>query len=360
MMDTQASKKPRPRIDRTHLSPADQLAFERVAALLNKPLSELYEENPHNTGMETSSAPVDLCPAENAMYTGLQSWPIPVMQLHALGGWKQGISCGEIDNRVSQRSGPWSRPSGIILGEESLTDIAFNQSPENISQAPDFQLGSRKNHGDSDITDHWGLRRSPSWLHEATADEEWVGVPTDFLTQANFQDGMIGNTEQATILSNVAGEEPTKVTAIPHQYDLSRGQRQEQDTMDRTSNRPSPSTSNDLFDSNENRSMFDLDWEDLQNLEMPQASSGKSQLASSAEATTSGWSIIESPGETFLPDNSNPKSVEWVPMDPSGKELPSKKPQRRGPFLDQQLKEETSSMHFLTSCFLSRMIHKQY
>ncbi|PMD55147.1 uncharacterized protein K444DRAFT_538366 [Hyaloscypha bicolor E] len=57
--------------------------------------------------------------------------------------------------------------------------------------------------------------------------------------------------------------------------------------------------------------------------------------------------------ETVLLDNSNPKSVTWVSTDSTGKELSPKK--KRGPFQDQQLREQTSDTRKLKACVRCRM-----
>jgi hypothetical protein len=362
MMDRPPSKKPRSHIDTSHLSLADRQAFERVASILNKPLSELYEDNPHNKSMGTRRT-VDIPRVGDVAHTELQSWAVPTTQWEAMNSWQQGIGGGEIDDYVSVNPNrPWTGPSEAILTKESPIDLAFNQWTDTISQTPAMRIGSRGHSGDSGILDQVGLRRSPSWSHEATAEEPWVGVPTDFLTQTSLQDKVIDDTELATLLQSTGGERSANSSAVGTQDDRSalnaHCSRQGVDLIDRTSSRLSSSTSSDLLDGDENGALFEQEWEDL---EMPQGSGSGSQLASSAETTISGWSLIELTKahdcfeKTSHLDNSNSKFVKWIPADSSSKEPSSQRPQRRGPFQDQQLREETSSTRKLKACVRCRM-----
>ena len=190
MIDRPPSKKRLP-IDKSRLSLADQQAFERVAALLQKPLSELYEENPHNTSLGARAE--EPCLAGDVVYTNPQPWSMPTTPWECSNRWQQDIDCGEIDNFAPHPNRAWTRPSGIVLEEESPTDIAFNQWTDPINRTQAVQINGREDTGSSDILDQAELRRSASWSHEATSDEPWVGVPTDFLAQASFHDGMVDN-----------------------------------------------------------------------------------------------------------------------------------------------------------------------
>jgi hypothetical protein len=274
--------------------------------------------------------------------------------------WQQDIDCGEIDNFVPHPNRPWTRPSGIVLEEESHTDIAFNQWTDQINQTQAMQMKGGEDTGSSDILNPAELRRSASWSHEATSDEPWVGVPTDFLTQASFHDGMVDNVEVEMIPEGTGGQKPAKSPAIPTQSTRSAsnasGPRQDQDTMDQTPSRRSPSVRSDSLNSTENEPSFGLDWEKL---DIPQVSGSGGQVISSATMTQSDWTLLEKPHDnfekTFLLDNSDSKSIKWVSEDSNLKELPSQKPQRRGPFMDQQLREETSSTRKLKACVRCRM-----
>jgi hypothetical protein len=357
MIDRPPSKKRLP-IDKSRLSLADQQAFERVAALLQKPLSELYEENPHNTSLGARAEESFL--AADDVYTDPQSWPMPTTQWGDSDRWQQDIDCGEIANFVPRPNRLWTRPPGIVLEEESLTDIAFNQWTDQLNRTQAVQMNGREDTGSSDILNQAELRRSASWSHEATSDEPWVGVPTDFLAQASFHDGTVNNVEVEMIPEGTGGQQPAKSPAIPTQSNRSAsnacGPRQDQDTMDQTPSRRSPSARSDSLNSTGNEPLVGVDWEKL---DIPQVSGSGSQVISSATTTQSDWTLLEKPHEnfekTFLLDNSNSKSVKWVSEDSNGKELSSQKPQRRGPFMDQQQREETSSTRKLKACVRCRM-----
>jgi hypothetical protein len=356
MIDRQLSKKRLP-IDKSRLSLADRLAFERVAALLQKPLSELYEGNPHNTSLGARGE--ESCATGDVVYTNPQSWSMPTTQWESSDRWQQDIDC-EIANFVPHPNQPWTRPSGIVLEEESHADIAFNQWTDKINPTQAVQLEGREDSSSSDVLNQAELRRSASWSHEATSDEPWVGVPTDFLAQASFHDGMVDNVEVEMIPEGTGGQQPAKSPAISTQSNRSAsnacGPRQDQDTMDQTPSRRSPSARSDSLNSSENEPLFGLAWEKL---DIPQVSGSGSQVISPATTTQSDWTLLEKPHKnfekTFLLDNSNSKSIQWVSEDSNAKELSSPKPQRRGPFMDQQLREETSSTRKLKACVRCRM-----
>jgi hypothetical protein len=378
MIDRPPSKKRLP-VDKNRLSLADQQAFERVAAVLQKPVSELYEGNPYNTSLGTRAE--ESRPPGDVVYTNPESWPMPTTQWGSSDRWQQDID-SEIHNFVSHTNRPWSRPSGIVLEEESHTDIVFNQWTDNMNSTQAMQLEGREDNGSSDILNqaeiervgvagpsgrHMNgsvdsekrdnqasvvkgvindisifdssssdilnqgqLRHSASWSHEATADEPWIGVPTDYLAQTTQSNPPASN---------------------------ARGPRQDQDTMDQTSRRRSPSARSESLNSMENEPLFGLDWDEL---DKPQVSDSGSQVISAPSTTQSDWTMLEKPHKnfekTFLLENSNSKSIKWISEDSNvGKELSLQKPQRRGPFMDQQLREETSSTRKLKACVRCRM-----
>jgi hypothetical protein len=225
-----------------------------------------------------------------------------------------------------------------------------------------MQLDGREDNGSSDILNQAELRRSASWSHEASADGPWVGGPTDYLAQTSFHDGMVDNVEVeiTSTLEGTRAQRPAKSPVIPTQSNPSasnaRGPRQDQDTMDQTPSRRSPSARSDSLNSIENEPLFGLDWVDL---DKPQVSDSGSQVISAPSTTQSDWTLLEKPHEnfekTFLLENSNSKSIKWITEDSNGQELSSQKPQRRGPFMDQQLREETSSTRKLKACVRCRM-----
>ena len=348
MIDRQPSKRPRPHVDKSNLSLEDQLAFERVARIMNKPLSQLFEENPNHTIVGPRNNILDQYPAEEIMYAGPQPWPTPTMQWANMDEWQHQNGSREVDNLAFQPNGPCIQASGTIFEEESLGDVNFNQWTHNIGQTPARNAESKEDNGHTESPNQ-RIHRSNSWSHEATADEPWVAVPTDFLIQTSLQDEGIDNTDTEARLEDTGGERPTQGSTIPMQDDQSafgtRLLKQNWNTTDRTLNHLSSSPSSNLIDSDG----VELDWEELK---MPQVSGSGSQLPSFADTATNGWSMIElsKPHDTFPLDKSNPKSLKWVSTDSSGKELSSQKPQRRRAFQDQQLREETSITRRLKAC----------
>jgi hypothetical protein len=254
------------------------------------------------------------------VYPNSQSWPTPTTQWGSSDGWQQDIDCGEIANFVPHPNRPWTRPSGIVLEEENNTDIAFNQWTDQINRTQAVQVKGREYTGSSDILNQAELRRSASWSHEATADEPWVGLPTDFLAQTSFNDGTVDNIEVEMIPEVKGGQRPAKSSAVPTQSNQSAsnacGPRQDQDNMDQTPSRRSPSARSDSLNSTGSEPLFGLDWEKL---DVPQVSGSGSQVISSATTTQSDWTLLEKPHEnfekTFLLENSNSQSIKWVSGD---------------------------------------------
>jgi hypothetical protein len=267
-----------------------------------------------------------------------------------MNSWQQAIGSDEIDNRASQSSGLWTQSSGTIFDQENPNDVTLNQWAGDMKYIPITELASSE---DSDNIKRGRLERSPNWSHEATGEEPWVSVPTDFLAQIDSQGRAIDFDEIRTSLSSTGGERAANSYDITLQDGRSTssafGPRQDRETMDQTSIRSASSPSGDLPDSD----VVELGWIDLK----PEVPSSGSQQASSAEATTSGWSMPElsKTHDTFLLDKSTPDSIQWVSADPSRKELLSQKPQRRGPFQDQQLREETSNTRKIKACMRCRM-----
>jgi hypothetical protein len=344
MIDRQPSKRLRPQVNKNSLSLEDQEAFERVARITNRPLSEFFDESPNHTSIRLRNNVVDPYPAEEVMFSGPTPWSATATQWADI-GWQQQIS-GEVDNRTFQSNGLWTNASGIVFEEDNSADVNFNQWTQNISQAPAFQAENAENNDDA-RSPNQRPRRSSSWSHEATADEPWVAVPTNFLAQASLQDNVIDDTDIGTRLENTLRERPANDSTSPSQDNRSnlRLPSQNRNTIDRISNLRSSSPSSDLIDSDG----VSLDWEELM---MPQVSSPGSQIPCFADTGKNGWSLIEKskPQDIFSLEKSKHKSLKWVSTDSSGKELSSQKPQRRRAFQDQQLREETSITRKLKAC----------
>ncbi len=317
MIDEQPSKRSRLLMD---LSPDDRQAFERVARILNKPLSQLYEDNHQQTKVRQNGIVLDPRQGEDAMYAGQQTW-LSTTQWPE-NGWQPDLGCGGIQN---PHTNGLSAPSSGSIFEEENGDSLF-QWPEHTSQGPVAQIGSAGN-------------TTPD------GSNNWFSVTTEFLPRIDHEDRMIGDTG--------ASSSSTGVTqAIKASPGLSRDDRL-------TSNGTFPRQDQDATDgpSTPSRALFDSEvvepgWVDVKR---SQYSGYGSQPNSSEDAATSEWSLIESTKihNSFLLDSPNPKSVKWVSSDSTGKELLPRK--KRGPFQDQHLREETSDTRKLKACVRCRM-----
>jgi hypothetical protein len=353
-MQDRQPKRPRPAIDKNLLSLNDQQALQRAlqraAQLLNKSPSELLEEDPRHTNLGTSNTAEDPCLAGDITFSDSQSWQVPTMQWPPIDDWEQYIYLAETDTRGSQLGGPWAQSSGTNFEEEKSNDVASNHWTGDINYIRAIGLESREDNGDSDATKRGRPGRSPNWSQEPTPGKPWLSVPTDFLAQIDHYGRVIDVDEIGTNLESIGGGRPTNVCDLTPQHDQSisnaLGARQVRETMDRVSNRPTSLPSDEL----PGIDVVESDWVDLK----PEVSSYGSQPV---EATKSGGSMVElsKPHQTFLLNKSNPESIQWVSADPSGKELQSQKPQRRGPFQNQQLRDETSNTRKLKACVRCRM-----
>jgi hypothetical protein len=273
------------------------------------------------------------------------------MQWDLMARWEQDVGSGEADNRLFSRNRPWTETQGRSFEEESPDDVVFNQWTEPTNDSPSVEPESRENNGDSDTMKQGRLDHSLNWSHEASSDEPWLSMPTDFLTQTGRRDEVIDLGETGTGVESTIREMPAKSCYATPQDGRSTsngfGARQDQEPTDQTSNRPNSSLSGDLTDS----VMVESDWVDLK----PEVYG--SQPTPSAKATVSGWPMAESskPHQTFILDSSNRESIQWVSTDASGRELELQRPQRRGPFQDQHLRYETSNTRKLKACVRCRM-----
>lgn len=312
MIDKQPSKRSRPPTDMSRLSPEDRLAFERVAAILNKSLSELYDENPQHTSVGPRGTVVDPFQGGDPILAGPEPW-LSTSHWQEMNGWQQDFT----DKPTPQSNGPPAQSSGSVFEE---TEDSVYQWSEQTSQGPSTRVGGREN--------------TPP-----ASSENWFSVPTDFLTQAYHQDGI---TDNRTSLERPGVEPAAKDCVTPSRYDRSTSKGSP--TQDRIAAYGYPFSPN-APDS-------DLEWVDLK---ASQDSGVGSHSTSFGDPATSEWSMIElaNPQETFVLDKSNPKSVTWVPADSTGKELSPRK--KRGPFQDPQLREQTSDTRKLKACVRCRM-----
>jgi hypothetical protein len=311
MIDEQPSKRSRSLMD---LSPDDRQAFERVARILNKPLSQLYEDNSQHTNVHQDGTVLDPRQGEDAMYVGQQTW-LPTTQWQE--NWQQDFGGSGMQN--PHTNGLSALSSGTMFEEENGDSLL--QWPEHTNQGSVAQ------------------NTTPDGSHN------WFSGPTELLTRIDHENRMMGD--------NGTNSSPTGVTqAINASPVLSRDDRltsngafprQDQDARD------GPSTpSRALFEGE----MVEPGWVDVK---ASQDSGFESQPTSSEDAATSEWSLIESTKthNSFVLDIPSPKSVKWVPSDSTGKELLPRK--KRGPFQDRQLREETSDTRKLKACVRCRM-----
>ncbi|KAF8859195.1 hypothetical protein BDZ45DRAFT_367421 [Acephala macrosclerotiorum] len=317
MIEQQPSKRPRPRIVKSRLSSEEHRAIETVAKLLNKPVSEFYDEDLHDTSVGTESTLADERPPEDVVYADPEPWPVSEVQWQPTDAWQQDVGGDELDGSASQLTGPWTQPSGMPFDESYSTAANFNQWSQGNSQISAIHLVD----GRYDTIVEGRIYRSPGWSHDATSDEPWLAVPTGFLDRASYEEGLID--------SSGGGKSPGMIAVPPQEFcstSRARGPRQDAETKDRSPNQSSSSPPSDLLGSDD----IDQDWEDLK----PQEPSSMGQLAPLAKNTTSSWTMTElpKPYQTFLLDKSAPKSVEWALVDLSGEGASSQRPQRRGPF----------------------------
>jgi hypothetical protein len=317
MIDEQPSKRSRTLMD---LSPDDRQAFERVARILNKPLSQLYEDNPQRTNVRQDGTVLDPGQGEDAMYAGQQTW-FPTTQWQE-NGWQPDFGGDVVQN---PHTNGLSAPSSGSMFEEENGNSLF-QWPEHTSQGSVAQIGG-------------GGTTAPD------DSSNWFPVPTEVLLRINHEDRMIGDSGTSSSSTGVTQAINTSPVLSRDDQLTSNATypRQDQDATDGSS-----TPSRTLFDSE----VVEPDWVDVK---ASQDSGFESQPISSEDAATSEWSLIESTKarNSFLFDNPNPKSVKWVSSDSTGKELSPRK--KRGPFQDQHLREETSDTRKLKACVRCRM-----
>jgi hypothetical protein len=321
MIDQQQSKKSGHPIDLNYLSPDDRRAFERVARILNRPLSQLYEDDPQHTIVGRNGIAEAPFPGGDATYIGPQTW-LSTTEGQDMHGWQQYFGGNGMDKHNHHPNEAPAPSSGLMF--EGEAEYSFLQWTEPSSQGPSSQIGGRGNTPTSD-------------------NQTWFSVPTDFLTRLDHQDETIG--DNATRTSS--GRSVMERAAVPSRDDRLTSNagslRQDQNATNGVS-----SPSHALLDSD----IVELGWVDLK---AAHQSTFGVQPTTLEERAKSEWSLIESSKnqDSYLLDNSNAKSVKWVPSDSTGKELSPRK--KRGPFQDQQLREETSGTRKLKACVRCRM-----
>jgi len=353
MIEGQSPKKRKPSIDQTRLSPADREAFERVAAVLQRPLSELYEGNSRSPSinMRDENSP----PA----YPDSVKISVPVTQSINL-DYQQQLITAERGGYLAQ---PWTwtpQPSSTIFQERTPLDLTVDQWTDKTSCAPPLETSAFGIY--SCVSNPETSRQSRHWSHEATADEPWIGVPTNFLVQKYLPDENIYHPE--FIMRPSAIEEQMPANGYSHQAQESypskdmRGQESFGGSTEKSSTHQSPFEDIGSKQVNPEDFAFEQDWEEV---DIPQILDNASQSISSVKTTRPEWSLIEalSPKDSderdLIGHNSASRSVKWMTGDSSGERNSPQKPQRRGPFLNQQLRKQTSSTRKLKACVRCRM-----
>jgi len=95
--------------------------------------------------------------------------------------------------------------------------------------------------------------------------------------------------------------------------------------------------------------------EQWEKIEAPGPSNIEGQLSTSVGTSSSEWTLLEIP-PTHEPveESAGPSSFEWMPAG-SDTTTSVSKPQRRGPFRDKQLRQETSNTRKLKACVRCKM-----
>jgi hypothetical protein len=344
------NKRSRAPLDKGNLTFSDKQVLERAAELLNKTVSQLLVDSvPYEDRVEESTLMNSQC--GNVTFVGSQTWPSPALQSQTMDSWQSHLGDRDLDYRMFQPNGPWIHSSEPTFERQTTQNIIFNQWPENMTQMSPLQAESTQDISRSGTISRDGTGCLQGWSHIATDNEPWVAIPTDFLSRASLDTQITNDVEICK--AKVSRELNTKTSQISSQVEqeISNTQISQHEQIDdfEIQNLDPPSQLNNQHNSDET----DLDWEVLH----PQISNSESQLSTRKEAATPSWSMIKTSEfhNKYLVDNLNSKSIKWVPTDPSAKEIGSQRPQRRGPFQNQHLREETSSTRKLKACVRCRM-----
>jgi hypothetical protein len=363
------SKRARPVNDMSQLTPADRQALERAAFLLHKPLSELLGEGSHDTSTLTRG-PVDIPRTKDVDHTDFQSWAVPPTltptlpstQWEATNSWQHGVSGAEMDGytpfaplRASNRL------SGTVRAEEPYNDLSSGLRTDTLTQTSHVQICDERYAGgfeDFDPFYNLELDLTGSWSRFPAAG---TGMQTELLTGTDVLDRPDDATGLTIPQPNTKCKQHINSSAIGTQDDPF--SMNAPSSTDLTSNNLVFTASDDLPDSDESEPLNESD--SVEDLRLPQTLGTESQLASSAGSTSSDWSLIEmvegirprsrdSLEKSSHVDNSK-SHLQWILIDSSSKESSSRKPQRRGPFQDKQLQEETSETRRRKACVRCRM-----
>jgi hypothetical protein len=352
MIDKQPSKRPRPTIENNHLFPTE---------LLQRPVSELYQEQSHSTRTVTEA--VELAAAQNVTHTNCQLLPVPGAHWGDVDGLQQDLCLGETDNYMLHSTlptFPWTRDFENFIEGGSNIDVVIDHWTDEADPALALENGGRYDGGLSLVPGQAVLHHSPSWSHQPTVNEPWISVPTDFLAQSSVDDEVVHVAETQTFQRGPIAQPPYKGSDTTPQKSLItadvRHLGQNQNSTEFIPMLHRLSGGNDIISSNDIEPQIDLDWEEL---DMQTASSSENQLVSLEAGTAFSSSMVEVPKphsceKILLLNEPAVNTVERCSRDFTREGHSSQRPQRRGP-LDKDSRKETSATRKLKACVRCRM-----
>jgi hypothetical protein len=354
-MIPQQSKKPRASNSSHQFSLTDQEALERVAQMLNRPVSALMVEASQTYEGPARKDPIDVPQTIDADQSSGFHTRTGLSSQDTTNHWHYGLNKSEVELASPfVLPGPWNRMSGTFRNEGTSHEISYTDTSHNTShiQIGDGSYAEAFDSFDLDATHTRNL------LNDVVLDEADNGFEVEFINQSHFQDGL--NYERNYLLpasSTRRNQHDRNLDIEVQDYHLSTGTPFHGQVIDPTeptlNNLTFSSSSDDLADSDES----DLRWEIEDTTRHQATNPSTEQLASSTDTNSSGWSLIEIAKEHDALDNKSSKAkntdsafIQWI--DPASKQSSHKK--RRGPFQDKQLQEETSETRKRKACVRCR------
>lgn len=353
-MIPQTSKKPRASMDSLQFSLSDRQAIERVALMLNKPVSELMgEASQASRGLEyaTRRGPIDMPQSTDMDQTVPFHSRVGAASQESTHHWEHGQK--DIDTSLTSHllpPGSWSKTDDPHRND--AYDFSYTHAYPSHIQVEEETYIAPFGGFEPDI----GF--AGTWSNDVLSNEAVNEFNDEFNVTANHKDNNGNRNLELPLDSLKHVQHDLNLAGEAQNYPFSTFfQGQTMDTTDLGSNdRIFSSSSDDLADSVESDSRLEPDqFELLTRHEAPSTSS--EVLATSAGTTNSGWSLIdmakehESPrGKPFNVEKASSAFVRWI--DPGSEQLSTKK--RRGPFQDKQLQEETSETRRRKACVRCR------
>lgn len=350
IMDTPQPKRARPSLDMSLLTPADREALERVASMLQRPVSELWEGGSKNIG--NSKGTLDITSPRD---TG-SPWPIPATRWEVTSTSQNFLGNHGMGGYTSISPTPWNRFPVAGRVEEARDDPTYSQQGENLTETPHIQTEDQVYAGDFVNFENPDSGYRGDWTEEIWPD----AIPE--LRNSSAQNEFRNGVNDASDVSA-----PLNITEFnPNIIDDGAGTHGNSNSLRPPPARPSPTandrvfiSSNDesLIDSDEDGSNFEADsWEDVQ---PSQPLDATDRLSSSTDSNGSSWSLIEMPREQdsfkTSPFSTSKSNFEWIQGEEVPKDSISRQPRRRGAFQDKQLQEQTSETRKRKACVRCRM-----